>query len=167
MERGYIALTAMELGMASPGLKAVYIDSLVKKSKPTVQLELKWENLVGIGSVPTFELCSPSMAFRGKSSKVMVMMKGGREVHAAKHIFLENILIQCLLPLASLKATLSVLLGAQGTLSRRVNALDKVLLPKLSKTILYVQGELEEVDRDDFYRMKLSTRKKNAKSSHE
>ncbi|OAG29099.1 V-type H+-transporting ATPase subunit D [Nematocida displodere] len=38
--------------------------------------------------------------------------------------------------------------------NRRVNALEHILIPKLENTIRYVQSELDEQDREEFFRLK-------------
>ena len=44
--------------------------------------------------------------------------------------------------------------------NRRVNALEKVVCPKIENTIIYITSELEEIDREDLYRLKKIRKKK-------
>ena len=48
--------------------------------------------------------------------------------------------------------------------NRRVNALEFVVLPKIEGTIKWIEAELDELDREDFYRLKcVQDKKKEAK----
>lgn len=44
--------------------------------------------------------------------------------------------------------------------NRRVNALEFVVVPRIERTIKWIQSELDELDREDFYRLKCVQDKK-------
>tara|TARA_B110000090_G_C13067171_1_gene325761 strand:+ start:269 stop:457 length:189 start_codon:yes stop_codon:yes gene_type:complete len=46
--------------------------------------------------------------------------------------------------------------------NRRVNALENVTIPRISNTIAYVLRELDELEREDFSRLKMVKKKKEA-----
>jgi len=44
--------------------------------------------------------------------------------------------------------------------NRRVNAIEHVVIPKLDNTIRYIMSELDEMDREEFFRLKKVQAKK-------
>lgn len=52
--------------------------------------------------------------------------------------------------------------------NRRVNAIEHVIIPKTENTIKYIQQELEELDREDFVRLKkVQSKKQEHKEAEE
>lgn len=62
--------------------------------------------------------------------------------------------IEVLVELASLQTSFMTLDTAIKTTNRRVNALENVVKPRLENTITYIKGELDELEREDFFRLK-------------
>ena len=62
--------------------------------------------------------------------------------------------VELLVELASLQTSFLTLDEAIKTTNRRVNALENVVKPKLENTISYIKGELDELEREEFFRLK-------------
>nr|CAD1825212.1 unnamed protein product [Ananas comosus var. bracteatus] len=62
--------------------------------------------------------------------------------------------IEVLVELASLQTSFLTLDEAIKTTNRRVNALENVVKPRIENTIAYIKGELDELEREDFFRLK-------------
>ncbi|KAK2076811.1 hypothetical protein QBZ16_005037 [Prototheca wickerhamii] len=62
--------------------------------------------------------------------------------------------VELLVELASLQTAFLTLDEAIKTTNRRVNALEHVVKPKLENTIAYIKGELDELEREEFFRLK-------------
>jgi V-type H+-transporting ATPase subunit D len=56
--------------------------------------------------------------------------------------------------LASLQTSFLTLDTAIKVTNRRVNALGNVVVPQLENTITYIKGELDEQEREEFFRLK-------------
>lgn len=83
---------------------------------------------------------------------------GGQQVAQCRKAFQEA--VQLLVELASLQTAFVTLDEAIRITNRRVNALEYVVVPKLENTIAYIKGELDELEREEFFRLKKVQNKK-------
>ena len=51
--------------------------------------------------------------------------------------------------------------------NRRVNALDNVVIPRTKNTIKYIESELDELEREDIFRIKKVLEVKRVKEAQE
>lgn len=86
------------------------------------------------------------------------LSKGGEQISNARHSFGDT--LDLLVKLASLQTSFIILDEAIKLTNRRVNALENVVKPKLENTISYVISELDEMEREEFFRLKLIQNKK-------
>ncbi|RID64996.1 hypothetical protein BRARA_D00224 [Brassica rapa] len=80
------------------------------------------------------------------------LARGGQQVQACRVAYVKA--IEVLVELASLQTSFLTLDEAIKTTNRRVNALENVVKPKIENTISYIKGELDELEREDFFRLK-------------
>lgn len=121
------------------------------KSRPlSVQIELEGISGLIIPSYRIPETVAP-MFFIGTSGKLLANTR--------------NQFIRCmslLVEMASLRVSFEMVDQMVLATNRRVNALEHVLIPKLETTIVYVQSELDEQDREEFFRLKkVQTKRRN------
>merc|ERR1711865_930967 len=69
--------------------------------------------------------------------------------------------------LASLQTSFKTLDEEIKMTSRRVNALEYVLIPRIEETVKYIISELDEQSREEFFRVKKVVEKKKAKKEKE
>lgn len=113
------------------------------KSRP-LSVKIGLEGVAGL-IIPSYripEAITP-MFFMGSSGKLL----GDTQAQFSKCLSL-------LVEMASLQASFEMLDQMVLATNRRVNALEHVLIPKLENTIMYVQSELDEQDREEFFRLK-------------
>ncbi|GLT31619.1 hypothetical protein SLA2020_063450 [Shorea laevis] len=80
------------------------------------------------------------------------LARGGQQVQQCRAAYVKA--IEVLVELASLQTSFLTLDEAIKTTNRRVNALENVVKPGLKNTISYIKGELDELEREDFFRLK-------------
>jgi len=80
------------------------------------------------------------------------LIKRSRQIHQE--------LIKRLIELANLQTSFFLLDSIIKSTNRRVNALEYVLIPKLEATLSYIISELDEADREEFFRLKKVSNKK-------
>ena len=80
------------------------------------------------------------------------LSKGGQSVAKTRESFSKT--LDDLVQLASLQTSLKTLDEALKVTNRRVNALEFVIMPQLNNTIRYIMAELDELEREDQFRIK-------------
>ncbi|XP_072938437.1 V-type proton ATPase subunit D-like [Epargyreus clarus] len=114
------------------------------------------ENISGVSTVSLQAVedisTSDSMRFAGLGA-------GGHRTGEAKRTFREAIRI--LIKFASLRNTCYLLDEALRVTLRKVNGIEKVIIPKLRNTESYILMEMDEREREEFHRLKMVKAKKN------
>jgi V-type H+-transporting ATPase subunit D len=86
------------------------------------------------------------------------LVGGGKKIVAVREKF--TVLLDMLIRLASLQTSFQTLDEALKVTNRRVNALENVTIPKIDRVLDYISRELDELEREDFTRLKLVQGKK-------
>ncbi|KAK3121117.1 hypothetical protein QOZ80_8BG0646340 [Eleusine coracana subsp. coracana] len=109
------------------------------------------DNIAGV-KLPRFEHFLVSGAGASSSTSLAGLAGGGQQVAACRAAYARA--VEALVELASLQTSFLTLDAAIKVTNRRVNALESVVVPKLENTITYIKGELDEQEREEFFRLK-------------
>ena len=118
------------------------------KTKTNVRLHITTENIAGVHQ-PTFNI----KGLNDQDEDMMLGMgTGGQSIMKAKDKFTKY--LKLLIEIASLQSQDVTTQRVIKVTNRRVNALEFVVIPKIEWTIKWIESELDELDREDFYRLK-------------
>ncbi|KAJ8900214.1 hypothetical protein K2173_024854 [Erythroxylum novogranatense] len=132
MKTSSFALTEAKY-VAGENIKHIVLENVQTAS---VKVGSRQDNVAGV-KLPKFEYFS-----EGETKNDLTgLARGGQQVQACR-------------ALASLQTSFLTLDEAIKTTNRRVNALENVVKPRLENTITYIKGELDELEREDFFRLK-------------
>jgi len=119
-----------------------------------VRVKASTDNVAGV-KLPKFEYVNDSTESK---MDMTGLGKGGQQIQGCRQSYLKA--VELLVDLASLQTSFLALDTAIKTTNRRVNALENVVKPKLENTIAYIKGELDELEREEFFRLKKVQAKK-------
>ncbi|KAK0266188.1 H(+)-transporting V1 sector ATPase subunit D [Friedmanniomyces endolithicus] len=123
------------------------ITESVKQAK--FRVKTRQENVSGV-FLPQFE----SWRVEGVSSDFGMtgLGKGGQQVQKCRETYTRA--VETLVELASLQTAFVILDEVIKVVNRRVNAIEHVIIPRTENTIKYINSELDELDREEFFRLK-------------
>ncbi|PHU19947.1 V-type proton ATPase subunit D [Capsicum chinense] len=143
MKNSSFALTEAKYS-AGENIKHVVLENV---QNATLKVRSRQENIAGV-KLPKFEHFS-----EGETKNDLTgLARGGQQVQACRAAYVKS--IELLVELASLQTSFLTLDEAIKTTNRRVNALENVVKPRLENTVTYIKGELDELEREDFFRLK-------------
>ncbi|KAL0331454.1 UNVERIFIED_CONTAM: V-type proton ATPase subunit D [Sesamum angustifolium] len=112
-----------------------------------LKVRSRQENVAGV-KLPKFEYF-----IDGETKNDLTgLARGGQQIQACRAAYVKS--IELLVELATLQTSFLTLDEAIKTTNRRVNALENVVKPRIENTITYIKGELDELEREDFFRLK-------------
>lgn len=125
-------------------------------SRAQQRVLMKTENVVGV-ILPIFD----SYIDGPDTYDLTGLGKGGANITALKKNYSRA--VELMIELATLQTCFITLDEAIKLTNRHVNAIEHVIIPKVENTLSYIVTELDEMEREEFYRMKKvqAQRKKN------
>ncbi|OAA33662.1 ATPase, V1/A1 complex, subunit D [Moelleriella libera RCEF 2490] len=118
------------------------------------RIRTKQDNVSGV-LLPSFE----SHSIEGNNDFGLTGLgKGGQQVQRCRETYARA--VEALVELASLQTAFVILDEVIKVVNRRVNAIEHVIIPRTENTIKYINSELDELDREEFYRLKKVANKK-------
>ena len=112
------------------------------------------DNVAGV-KLPVFSYFETGAATDNAS---LGLVGGGKKIQVVRDKYTH--LLQNLIKLASLQTSFVTLDEAMKVTNRRVNALENVTIPKIQHVLDYIDRELDELEREDFTRLKIVQGKK-------
>jgi V-type H+-transporting ATPase subunit D len=130
-------------------------------SRAQIKVRTKKDNVAGV-SLPVFEAYQEG----ADSYELTGLARGGQQLSKLKKNYQKA--INLLVDLASLQTSFVTLDEAIKITNRRVNAIEYVIIPRIERTLAYIISELDELEREEFYRLKkIQDKKKIAKAKVE
>jgi len=128
---------------------------LERAKRPSVTCKLSADNIAGV-KLPVFKMVHDPT--KDAAVSTLGVAQGGAVITACRETYFKA--ITALVKLASLQTSFNTLDEEIKMTSRRVNALEYVLIPRIEDTIRDIIQELDEQARDDFIRIKKVVEKK-------
>jgi len=127
---------------------------LENQTAATTKVSMTVDNVAGV-HLPVF--VQKNLAVDG-TGDMTGMGKGGQQLKNSRDAHIKA--IELLISLASLQTQFVTLDYALKVTNRRVNALEYVVKPRIEGTISYIISELDELEREEFFRLKKIQKKK-------
>jgi len=112
-----------------------------------VRVNTRTDNVAGV-KLPVFSQYETGF----ESQESLGLAGGGRQITNCREKFADY--LKALIKLASLQTSFITMDEALKVTNRRVNALENVTIPKIDKVLDYISRELDELEREDFTRLK-------------
>src|SRR6218665_588985 len=130
-------------------------------TKAQIYVKSTKDNVAGV-MLPVFETVQGG----NDSNELTGLARGGTQLKEIKKNYQRA--IKLLVDLASLQTSFITLDEVIKVTNRRVNALEHVVVPRLERTITYIISELDELEREEFYRLKkIQEKKKKIRQAQE
>jgi V-type H+-transporting ATPase subunit D len=135
---------------------------LERASKPSITCKTAADNVAGV-KLPVFKMTHDPA--KDQVMQTLGVTQGGAVINTCRETYFQA--VQALIKLASLQTAFRTLDNEIQMTSRRVNALEYVIIPRIEAIIAEIITELDEQARDDFIRIKKVVQKKREKKARE
>ncbi len=114
-------------------------------NKAQLKVRTRKDNIAGV-NLPVFETYQDG----SDSYELAGLAKGGQQMKILKKNYARA--VELLVELASLQTSFITLDEVIKVTNRRVNAIEHVVIPKIQRTLDYIISELDELEREEFFR---------------
>ena len=146
------SFTLAEAQYATGDIRFLVSESVGARAPTRVSAQI--DNVAGV-KLPVFKHFK---AGSGAAGEYVGLSKGGEQIGNARIKYYGA--LESLVALASLQTSFVTLDETIKVTNRRVNAIEHVIMPRIDRTIAYILSELDEMEREEFYRLKMVQEKK-------
>jgi V-type H+-transporting ATPase subunit D len=137
--------------------------SVIERAKiPSVTCKLQADNVAGV-KLPVFR--KQHDPTKDQAVQSLGVACGGAVIQACREVYSKA--LTAVIALASLQTTFYTLDEEIKMTGRRVNALEYVVIPKIEEVMKYIEQEMDEQAREEFFRIKKVVEKKKQKMVRE
>lgn len=133
-----------------------------RAKRPSVTCKLKADNVAGV-KLPVFQMLRDKT--KDAPLATLGVAQGGASLAKCREDYC--IALEACIKLASLQTSFLTLDEEIKMTSRRVNALEYVIIPRIEDIMDYIVQEMDEQAREEFYRVKKVVEKKKVKLAKE
>jgi len=133
---------------------------LEKAKHASVTCSLRADNVAGV-KLPVFKIAVKEEGPEAEIFQTIGVSHGGAVITACRDQYRKAVV--ALIRLASLQTTFYTLDEEIKMTGRRVNALEYVIIPRIEDIMKYIEQEMDEQAREEFFRVKKVVEKKKAK----
>jgi len=126
---------------------------LQNANKAQIKVKSRKDNVAGV-TLPIFEAYQDG----GDAYDLTGLGRGGANIAKMKKNYSKA--VELLVELATLQTCFITLDEAIKLTNRRVNAIEYVIIPRIERTLSYIITELDEAEREEFFRLKKVQKKK-------
>merc|ERR1712113_179233 len=159
LKEGSLAYAKAQWASSGDDITATVIE---RAKRPSVTCKLSGDNIAGV-AIPKFT-CTHDPS-KDAANNTLGVAHGGAVIDRCRQEYLKA--IQWLVKLASLQTAFCTLDAEIKMTSRRVNALEYVLTPRIEDPCHYITQQMDEESREEFFRVKKVVEKKRQKLQRE
>jgi len=139
LKKSYRSLTEAQMLMGRQDIESISDGAIAMDG-----IDIETDNIMGV-SVPSFKPDIPEDKFYGFADTSVKLDEAVEKFREALKVSIE---------LAEVEGKLDRLADEIEKAKRRVNSLEYIYIPKLEATIEYIERQIEEREREDFFRRK-------------